>query len=377
MAERVRIGLAGCGSVAQRGLIPHLAQPDIVDQIEFRAVMDIVPGRAQATAAKYGLPLWFEDYDQMLAEGDLDMVVLATPIGLHYEQGMKAIRAGKHVHFNKTMTTTRAEADDIIATAQQKGVKLVASPGEMQCRLFQDARDLLMEQRIIGKIYYALFGGGMLHEYEAFRQPNDVISNVNPLWYYQKPGGGPMYDGVVYRLHLVTGILGPVKRVTGFSGIGITERRFKDEVVQADMDDNTHLVLDFGDAVYANVYGAFTYNIRREQVMQFAGSQGSLDLGESGITVHGGREPGLYGLPGSKFETGARRAHDEMPYLQGVHLTLPEHHVYSDIMHLVDCIRNDKQPVVTAEHARHVIEVIEAGYRSSATGQAIDLTTTF
>jgi len=363
--------------VAQRGLIPHLAQPDIADQIEFRAVMDVVPGRAQATAAKYGVPLWFEDYDAMLAQGDLDMVVLASPIGLHYEQGMKAIQAGKHVHFNKTMTTRKAEADEIIAAAKAKGVKLVASPGEMQCRLFQDARDLLMEKHIIGRIYYAVFGGGMLHEYEAFRMPNDVISNVNPLWYYQKPGGGPMYDGVVYNLHLVTGILGPAKRVTGFSGIGLKERRFKGEVVQATMDDNTHLVLDFGDSVYANLYGAFTYNVRREYTMQFAGSEGSLNIGETGITVLGGREPGLFGLAGSKLETGPRRAHDEMPYLDGVHLTLPEHHVYSDIMHLVDCIRNSKQPVVTAEHARHVIEIIEAGYRSSETGRAIDLTTTF
>lgn len=102
-----------------------------------------------------------------------------------------------------------------------------------------------------------------------------------------------------------------------------------------------------------------------------------MDLGETGITVYSGREPGLFGLANAKLETGARRAHDEMPYLEGVHKTLPEHHVYSDIMHLVDCIRNDKQPLVTAEHARHVIEIIEAGYRASETGQAVDLTTTF
>jgi predicted dehydrogenase len=377
MADIVRVGLAGCGSVAQRGLIPHLAQPDITGQIQFRAVMDPAPGRAEATAARYGVPLWYEDYDQMLAQGDLDIVVIASPIGYHYEQGLKAIQAGKHVHFNKTMTTRKVEADEVIAAAKAKGVKLVASPGEMQCRLFQEARELLMEQKIIGRIYYALFGGGMLHEHEAFRMADDVISNVNPLWYYRKPGGGPMYDGVVYSLHAITGIFGPAKRVTGFSGIGLKERRFKDQVTQADMYDNTHLILDFGDALFANVYGAFTYNIKRTASLQFAGSEGSLDLGETGITVNSGREPGLFGLPGAKLETGSRRAHDEMPYLHGVHLTLPEHHVYSDIMHLVDCIRNDKQPVVTAEHARHVIEIIEGGYLASETGKAIDLTTTF
>ena len=60
----VRIGLAGCGSVSQRGLIPHLVQEDINQWCELRAVMDPVPGRAKATAEKFGVPLWFEDYDE-------------------------------------------------------------------------------------------------------------------------------------------------------------------------------------------------------------------------------------------------------------------------------------------------------------------------
>jgi predicted dehydrogenase len=42
---------------------------------------------------------------------------------------MKAIAAGKHLHLNKTMTTTKAEADEVIESARKAGVKVVASPG--------------------------------------------------------------------------------------------------------------------------------------------------------------------------------------------------------------------------------------------------------
>lgn len=121
----VRIGLAGCGSVSQRGLLPHLAQEDIRQWCELTAVMDPVPGRAEASAKKFGAKLWFEDYDEMLAS-EIDAVAIASPIGAHYEQAMKAIEAGKHVYLNKTMTTTKAEADGVIAAAKKAGVKVVA-----------------------------------------------------------------------------------------------------------------------------------------------------------------------------------------------------------------------------------------------------------
>jgi len=339
--------------------------------------MDPVEGRARATAEMYEIPLWYEDYDQMLEEGDLDMVVIASPIGVHHKQGLKAVQMGKHVHFNKTMTTTKAEADEIIEAAKGMGVKLVASPGEMQMPVYQEARRLLMEECIIGHIYYALLGGGMLHEYEPFREGSDVLSNVNPLWYYRRPGGGPMYDGVVYSLHGLTGILGAAKRVVGMSGIGLRERSFKEHRVTVDMDDNTHLLLDFGDGTFANVYGAFTVNVRRPASLQFAGSEGRLELSARGFTLSTHRAKSLFGVRGGVFESGEHAGHTEMPYLNAAHRALPECHVFSDIMHLVDCVLSDKAPAVTAEHARHVIEIIEAGYRSSEAGVAVELTTTF
>ncbi len=56
---------------------------------------------------------------------------------------------------------------------------------------------------------------------------------------------------------------------------------------------------------------------------------------------------------------------------------MAERHIYSDIMHMVDCILNDREPVISAEHARHVIEIIELGYAAAETGQTQEMTTTF
>src|SRR3569833_1932696 len=119
MAKPIKLGVLGAGSIGIRGALHHLV------------IGDSVPGRAAAAAEKYGAAQAFEDLDQLLAEGDIDAITVGTPIGLHYDQGVKAIEAGKHLHFNKTMTTTVEEADDLIARAEKKGVKLVSSPGQM------------------------------------------------------------------------------------------------------------------------------------------------------------------------------------------------------------------------------------------------------
>jgi predicted dehydrogenase len=331
--------------------------------------MDPVPGRAEATAEKFGAKLAFEDYDEMLAS-EIDAVVIASPIGVHYDQAMKAIAAGKHLHLNKTMTTTKAEADDVIEAAAKAGVKVVASPGRAHRPAAKRVKEII-EAGEIGRVYWAetgAAGGG--HEFERFRTGDDVLSNVNPAWYYRRPGGGPMYDMTVYALHTITGILGTVKRVTGMSGIGLKERSFKGETIPVDMDDNTHLLMDFGDEVFCLVYGSNSFSgpARPFSMPFISGSQGAIAVSRQGLEVWG-----------RNIEDGHRveRPGRDMPFNFGPHLELPERHVYSDIMHMVDCVLNDKEPAVSAEHARHVIEIIELGYKAAETGQTQDMTTAF
>jgi predicted dehydrogenase len=371
--------------------MPHLALPDVQDRVRLQAVCDPVSGRAEAAAERFGGPSGgraivhaFERYEDLLDKGEVDAVSIASPIGLHYQQGRQALDAGKHVHFNKTMTTTVEEATDLIETAKRKGLKIVASPGEMLRPHNQHIKQMI-QNGDLGTLAWAACGAafGTYHEREGVRQGDDVLSNIDPSWYFRKPGGGPLYDMTVYAMHTLTGILGPAKRITAMSGTRIKEREFRGTMVPTDADDNTLMALDFGDALFAFVYGTAAGRVTEGFAPSFFGTKGSI----VGITFNG--EPIKY--PGSELvEQTAPVARGErgsqgqrpnrswlLPHVVGAHREIGEQHVYEDVMQLVDYIREDKPTIVTPEHARHVIDLIESAYRAAETGQTQDLRTAF
>ena len=233
MKERVGIGVVGAGAIGMRGAMGHLSMPDVQDRVRLVAVCDPAPGRAQAAAEKFGVDASYETFEEMLADPNVDAVTLCSPINVHYEQGMAAIGAGKHVHYNKTMAITVDECDDVIALAEEKGVHLVASPGQMIHPYYQRIRKLILN-RALGKLVWAAVDDtiGNYHLLEEFRGGDDVLTNIDPTWYYRKPGGGPLYDSAVYCLHTLTGILGPAQRVTAMSGLVIPEREFRGKTIE-------------------------------------------------------------------------------------------------------------------------------------------------
>lgn len=129
--DPLRIGVIGIGALALRGILPHLSQDDVADRVKIDALCDPAVERAEAAAERYGIPRAFASVDQMLADANVDAVSVASPIGLHYEHCRAALEAGKHVHANKTMTTTVREADALIALAEERDLRIVASPGEI------------------------------------------------------------------------------------------------------------------------------------------------------------------------------------------------------------------------------------------------------
>jgi predicted dehydrogenase len=361
MRERVGFGVVGAGAIGIRGALMHLSQADVQDRVRLAAVCDPVPGRAQAAAEKYGVAAAYLTYEELLADPGVDVVTLCSPIGLHFQQGMQAIAAGKHIHFNKTMTTTVDEADRIIEAASQKGVKVVASPGMMLFPHNRRIRKVVLEGKL-GKLAWAIggttAGSGQYHLDEEFRTGQDILTSVDPTWYFKKPGGGPQYDVTVYCLHNLTGILGPAKRVTALSGIAIPTRDHRGQTIVTEMDDNTLLSIDFGDSFYAIIYATV------------AGAPTA------------GFQPNIYGtagaILGTKFgDEDLRHADDYPPHVGGEHRQMREYHVFEDMMQLADWVAEDKPTVVSVDHARHVVDIIEAGYRAAETGQTQALRTTF
>jgi predicted dehydrogenase len=373
MNDVVRIGVVGAGAIAQRGILPHLSQADVQDRVRLQAVCDPVPGRAEAAAAKYGVARAFTSYEELLERGDVDALTIASPIGLHYQQGRQALEAGKHIHFNKTMTTTVAEATELIELARRAGLKMVASPGEVLRPQHQRIRQLIAAGAI-GTLCWAVCGAsfGRYHELEEFRSGQDVLSSVDPSWYFRKPGGGPLYDMTVYSLHALTTVLGPARRVTALSGTRVAERAFGGRMVPTDADDNTLVLLDFGASLFALAYGTAAGSVAHMQFGSYFGTGGAITR----LALNG--EP--IDFPGREQAEQAPDGRGDawaLPHVLGPHRAIGEQHVYEDLMQLVDWVRDGTPTPVTAEHARHVIDIIEAAYRAAETGQAQQLSTTF
>ncbi len=367
----LKLGIVGAGSIGIRGALEHFVLPDVHDRLRVTAVVDPAPGRARAAVEKYDAGQAFEDYDDFLATADVEFIVICSPIGIHYDQGLKAILAGKHIHFNKTMTVTAAEATHLIDEAADRGVKLVASPGQMIRPHNRRIREMIQEG-VLGKLAWAATGAafGSYHENEGVRKGDDPLSNINPSWYWRKPGGGPLYDMTVYGLHSLTGILGPAKRVTAMSGVGIKEREFRGKMYPSDADDNTLMVLDFGDSLFAFVYGTFAGTMTVFGAPTFFGTKGTIAGKElNGEPFDYPRRDEALRLPGGDQSI--------LPHVTGAHQGLGEEHVFEDTMQLVDLVREDIPTPSTPEHARHVIEIIEAGYRAAETGETQSLETVF
>lgn len=361
MAERVGFGVVGAGAIGLRGALMHLSLPDVQDRVRLAAVCDPVPGRAAAAAAKYGVAAHYETYEALLADPGVDAVTLCSPIGLHFQQGLQALAAGKHIHFNKTMTTTVAEADELLAAAAAKGLKVIASPGMMLMPHNQRLRRLVLEGAL-GQLCWAITGtsagSGTYHLNEEFRTKQDILTSVDPAWYFRRPGGGPQYDVTVYNLHILTGILGPARRITALSGIALPTREWRGQQIKVDSDDQTLITLDFGGALFAYVY---------------ATAAGGLPYGF---------QPQIFGtkgfIAGTKFgEREMKQPDDHQPHVAGAHAKMAESHVFEDMMQLADAVRDGTPSLVSSDQARHVIDIIESAYRAAATGQTQELRTRF
>jgi predicted dehydrogenase len=373
----IGIGVVGVGALALRGIVPHLTQDDVRGRARVRALCDPVLERAQATAAQYDVERAYATIDELLADDAVDAVTVASPIGLHYEHCRAALAAGKHVHVNKTMCTTVAEADELIDLAAARDLRLVASPGEVLRPQLTRARELI-EEGAIGQLAWAICGGSfdVYHEQdepERLDAPGGFA--INPAWYFRKPGGGPLYDITIYALHQLTSVLGAARRVTALSGVLVPEREFLGSRIATEADDNTVLLLDFGGSRFAVVHGTAAGAISKQfGAGLYLGTRGTID----GVLLNGEpfdfpRRELTLDAPVSDWDAQMR----VLPHVVGPHAALPESHVFEDIMQLVDWVADGTPSPVTAEHARHVIDVIESGYRAAATGQTQTLSTTF
>ena len=295
----VRLGIVGVGALTLRALLPHLTQGDVRPAVAVRALCDPVAARADAAARQYGIERCYETIEDLVSDAEIDAVTIASPIGLHAGHVRTALMAGKHVHVNKTMSTTVAEATEIIDLAAGSGLRIVASPGEVLRPQLARTRELI-ESGVIGRLSWAICGCafGRYHESEEPERRGTEGPPIDPSWYFRRPGGGPLYDMTSYALHGLTTVLGPAARVTAMSGVVLPRREFAGRQIHADIDDNTIALVDFGSGVFAVVHGSAAGTVIEDfAAARYFGTDGEI----AGLLLNG--EP--FDFPGRELTTDA------------------------------------------------------------------------
>ena len=367
----VRVGLLGLGVLSQRSLLKHLSLIDVKEKIELVAVCDIDEDRASLTAEKYSVPEYYSQLDNMLCRSSIDAVLVCTPIPKHYENALMSLQADKHVYIQKTLATSLESAQEIFLEAERRGLIVVASPLQMLNPARQLAKKILTENTI-GPVYWSICTTNGGHDTEKERLGNESLSEIDPSWYF-KSGGGPLYDMTVYAIDSLVGLFGPVRRVCALSGKRVPVRYWKGKQIKVDIDDNTLLLLDFGDSQYALVNGSNAHQSTRLGWgnISICGALGALEIYSENPS-----EPNL----ASVVDVVGEKTHylrDYGPYLTESHLNIGDPHTFVDIMHFVDCVTSKTIPISDASRTCHIIEIIEKSFMAARTGKIQKIKTLF
>lgn len=345
MSEMVRVGIIGCGSVMSRCYMELAESLESRGAAEVVAACDVKEEKRRIVRDEFGITNFTTDYRQLVNSDEVDAVLVLTSMLEHGQITREALEAGKHVLVEKPMAVTLEEASRLVELARTSPGHLVCAPHVILSPTYQE-----MWRRIrrgdIGKVHLARARYGW----------------AGPWWgqWYYREGGGPLFDLGVYNVTSLTGWFGPVKRVSAMTGTAIPRRVVDDEWIDVDLEDNYQITLDFGDSLLANVTTGFSMQMYRSPAIEVYGGEGTIQMMGDDWAPEG------YEL--WQNSAGAWQIFDETnrgwPWTDG-------------FRHLVDCIQEGTEPVMTPEHAYHVLEVMVKAIESGRDGSVKDVESVF
>lgn len=215
---------------------------------EIVAVWDELPERGQTEAEARGVR-FYASLDELLAQPDIDGVIVDTPTNLHTEVMIKAAQAGKHIFTEKVVALTVRETNRILQAVRQAGVKLTVSLPRLNEGYTLAAQEVV-EQSLLGELTFArtrLSHGG-------------AVAGWLPEHFYnaEQCGGGAMIDLGCHPMYLARLFLGLPESVSAHYG-HITGKEVEDNAVAVLKYPNGALAIV--EAGFANRHSPFTFEL--------------------------------------------------------------------------------------------------------------------
>ena len=355
---KVRVGIIGCGGIANGKHFPGLAS---VPEVEMVAFCDIIVERAEAAAKKWGTEdaKFYENYKDLLADESIDVVHVCTPNISHSFITVDALEAGKHVMCEKPMAINSAEALKMVEAATRIGKKLAIGYQNRQRNDSLYLKDIC-DRGDLGEIYYA--------------KAHAIRRRFVPTWGVflkeDEQGGGPLIDIGTHALDLTLWTMNNYKPKYCV-GTTYHEFRYQTETANAcgDWNPDEFTVEDsaFGFVVMENgativlesAWALNTLDVREAQTT-LCGTKGGADM-IGGLRINGVDNNRMYtkeielGVGGVAFYSGnaGGEPHEREAY-QWIH-----------------AIIEDKDPLVLPEQAYVVTQILEGIYESAKTGKPV------
>ena len=349
--KKLRVAIIGCGSVSNR-YIPHLQTSSL---IEIVSLCDIKHDRALAQNKQYNVnAATYPNIDAMLKGVPFDMMITLTDMQVHGSLNKKALQAGKHVWSEKPMANTYAEGRALYDLAKMKGLRIWGAPAVVNSPQFAFMSKAIQEGKL-GKLASA----------------HGQYGHTGPSWaafFYEKDGGS-MPDLGVYNLATLTGLLGPARSIMAMTSIVKKERTVDDKgKIKVQAEDNAHVLMEHDNGVISHMMCGFNFfdphgheaTNQTLHSIQVYGDSGNMRL------IGYDWEPKAVVLDTSWSEPPVSHQQDAEGYQWQEGATNTGESLVRQI-----------EPRINAEHALHVLEIIEAARKSSATGTKIKLKSKF
>ena len=363
MKKTWKVAVIGCGFFSRVQYLPNIRKEANADIV---AVVDPIEENAKKVCEDFNVPEYYANVDDLIANCDFDIAIDAAVIQEHHNINMKILQAGKHLISQKTAAPTVEMLTEQIEMAKKMNVKFVCVPIHPMRYDINTAKQWIANG-VIGDAYYVkcnMSHGGP--EYFQYR-------NVDPTWFFEE-GAGALIDMGVHGLQIVTSIFGPAKKVACMAKVTCPTRMvrsgsFDGKIIKTDkLPDQYVITLDFGGNKLAVVDTGFSQRASKSPAMEIFGDKGTITFSEPYMT-----NP----IPEVYMDDPEKGIRGWMEPRKG---TNPPKKLKSQcccLADLIEAIEKDKDPVLSAEHARHVLEIMCKIPEAIESGKTLDLETTF
>jgi len=356
--RNVKVGIIGCGGIANGKHMPSLKQ---IAEVQMVAFCDIIPEKAEKAAKEFGTPnaKIYTDYKELLNDPEIEVVHVLTPNRSHADITIDALYAGKHVMCEKPMAKTAADAKRMLEAAKATG-KLLTIGYQHRQKVFAQYAKQYIDEGSLGEIYYA--------NCYAIRRRGTPNWGVFLNEYEQ--GGGPIIDIATHSLDLTLYLMNNYEPAMV---LGKTHKSIEHPEAGNAWGDNgvseteleeagcAMIVMKNGATIMLETSWALNTDTEiQEGSCRLCGSKAGLSIINNELKIN---KVELDRAVDSKVNLGA----GGRAFYSGNSCTPP----VAEARQWIDSIINDTKPTVLPEQAYVVSQILEAIYESSKTGKVV------